>query len=155
VWLWVHFGPATTGVVRARGGMGVRRCPTLPHGPPCSTIGAVRLSFRVRNVSGRFPHAMAAVTASICSIVHSLGRSPGAGWSCSRSWIENRMVDANSVQDGHTRVGCVVLSSSRTISTGQLHPSRGFHVRPINPVVCWGPLAPKGWEISSRGRLPA
>ena len=112
VWLWVHFGPATTGVVRARGGMGVRRCPTLPHGPPCSTIGAVRLSFRVRNVSGRFPHAMAAVTASICSIMHSLGRSPGAGWSCSRSWIENRMVDANSVQDGHTRVGvwcCQVL----------------------------------------------
>lgn len=42
--------------------MGVRRCPTLPQGPPCSTIGAVSLSFRVRNVSGRFPDAMAAVT---------------------------------------------------------------------------------------------
>src|SRR5690606_13481774 len=41
---------------------GVRRCPTLPQGPPCSTIGAVRLSFRVRNVTGRFPHAMAAET---------------------------------------------------------------------------------------------
>ncbi len=40
----------------------VRRCPTLPQGPPCSTIGAVRLSFRVRNVTGRFPHAMAAET---------------------------------------------------------------------------------------------
>jgi DNA-binding IclR family transcriptional regulator len=39
-----------------------RRCPTLPQGPPCSTIGAVRLSFRVRNVTGRFPHAMAAET---------------------------------------------------------------------------------------------
>ncbi len=33
----------------------VRRCPTLPQGHPCSTIGAVRLSFRVRNVTGRFP----------------------------------------------------------------------------------------------------
>ena len=40
----------------------VRRCPTLPHAPACSTIGAVRLSFRVRNVSGRFPHAMTAGT---------------------------------------------------------------------------------------------
>ena len=41
---------------------GVRRCPTLPHPPGCSTIGAVGLSFRVRDGSGRFPHAMAAVT---------------------------------------------------------------------------------------------
>src|SRR5690348_12049043 len=40
----------------------VRRCPTLPQGPPCSTIGAERLSFRVRNVTGRFPHAMTTET---------------------------------------------------------------------------------------------
>src|SRR4051812_34278343 len=40
----------------------VRRCPTLPPGPPGSTIGAERLSFRVRNVTGRFPFAMTAVT---------------------------------------------------------------------------------------------
>ena len=51
-----------------RGGLGglylmvVRRCPTLPHPPGCSTIGAVGLSFRVRNGTGRFPHAMTAVT---------------------------------------------------------------------------------------------
>ena len=42
----------------------VRRCPTLPHPPGCSTIGAVGLSFRVRNGTGRFPHAMTAVTLS-------------------------------------------------------------------------------------------
>jgi hypothetical protein len=40
----------------------VRRRPTLPHRPRCSTIGAGGLSFRVRNGSGRFPAAMAAVT---------------------------------------------------------------------------------------------
>src|SRR4051812_41741382 len=40
----------------------VRRCPTLPHRNQCSTIGAVRLSFRVRNGTGRFPDAMIAVT---------------------------------------------------------------------------------------------
>jgi hypothetical protein len=43
-------------------GMSVRRCPTLPHPGECSTIGAGGLSFRVRDVTGRFPAAMAAVT---------------------------------------------------------------------------------------------
>ena len=42
----------------------VRRCPTLPHPLECSTIGAVGLSFRVRNGTGRFPHAMTTVTRS-------------------------------------------------------------------------------------------
>ena len=42
--------------------MVVRRCPTLPPRLQGSTIGAERLSFRVRNVAGRFPLAMAAVT---------------------------------------------------------------------------------------------
>lgn len=41
---------------------GVRRCPALPHPPECSTIGAVSLSFRVRNVTGRFPDAITTVT---------------------------------------------------------------------------------------------
>ena len=34
--------------------------PCSPTGFPRSTIGAVRLSFRVRNGTGRAPHAMAA-----------------------------------------------------------------------------------------------
>jgi hypothetical protein len=46
----------------ALGGVFVRRRPTLPHRLRCSTIGAGGLSFRVRNVAGRFPSAMAAVT---------------------------------------------------------------------------------------------
>ena len=39
----------------------VRRCPTFPPGLG-SIIGAGRLSFRVRDGSGRFPVAMSAVT---------------------------------------------------------------------------------------------
>src|SRR5690606_22703981 len=39
-----------------------RRCPTLPRRLQRSTIGADGLSFRVRNVTGRFPTAMTAVT---------------------------------------------------------------------------------------------
>ena len=37
-----------------------------------------------------------------------------------------------------TLLACVLLFRRR-ISTGQLHPSQGFHVRPINPVVSWEP----------------
>ena len=47
----------------------VRRCPTLPRGLPRSTIGAAGLSFRVRNVTGRFPFAMAAETLLICVVL--------------------------------------------------------------------------------------
>ena len=36
----------------------LRRCLTLPHTLVCSTISAVRLSFRVRNGAGRFPDAI-------------------------------------------------------------------------------------------------
>src|ERR687890_759195 len=49
-------------VVGAPSGMVVRRRPTLPPRPRGSTIGAERLSFRVRNGTGRFPLAMTAVT---------------------------------------------------------------------------------------------
>ena len=68
----------------------VRRRPTLPHSTPCSTIGADRLSFRVRNGAGRFPIAMIAVTLLRCqpttirSMVWS-GRIPGtAQWTQTR-----------------------------------------------------------------------
>jgi hypothetical protein len=67
--------------------MYVRRCPTLPQGPPCSTIGAASLSFRVRNVSGRFPRAMAAETLGpntrvgwlVVSVVPTVFHHPGSG----------------------------------------------------------------------------
>ncbi len=64
----------------------LRRCPTLPHPLGCSTIGAVGLSFRVRDGSGRFPHAIAAAKGST-SIVLFCVRPPvfvlvgGVGWS--------------------------------------------------------------------------
>src|SRR5882724_6934337 len=46
--------------------MCVRRCPTFPPGLG-SIIGAGRLSFRVRDGSGRFPVAITAVTLFILS----------------------------------------------------------------------------------------
>jgi hypothetical protein len=47
----------------------VRRRPTLPPRLRGSTIGAGRLSFRVRNGTGRFPLAMAAGTLLRCGVV--------------------------------------------------------------------------------------
>jgi hypothetical protein len=44
----------------------VRRRPTLPRGPPRSTIGAEELNFRVRNGAGCFPFAMATETLWRC-----------------------------------------------------------------------------------------
>ena len=118
----------------------VRRCPTLPQGLPCSTIGAGGLNFRVRNGSGCFPFAMAAVTLwsyglpAVTREPHS-GREP-----CMRA--RDR----------------VWGQAARPVSTGQLHALRRFHFRPINPVVCWGPyqVDPEGGFILRRAsRLDA
>ena len=106
----------------------LRRRPTLPHKISCSTIGAERLSFRVRNGTGRFPLAMAAETLLMFQSAQQKSLSCG-----SRPYIENHSVDAS------TKNG--VLSSHRLISTSQLHVLPRFHIWPINPVVCWEPLA--------------
>jgi hypothetical protein len=135
VWL----GPRPCGVVR--------RCPTLPHPPGCSTIGAVGLSFRVRNGTGRFPHAMTAVTLA--------PRTPLCGggenlcgynnvvllFGCVFPWATNRfgllfgnhIVDASSLVYLFTEprganafesvCGVVCGVSCWPISTGQLHES--------------------------------
>lgn len=79
----------------------VRRCPTLPQGPPCSTIGAERLSFRVRNGTGRFPLAMAAETLLMFQSAQQKSLSCG-----SRPYIENHSVDAS------TKKRCVIKSSA-------------------------------------------
>ena len=66
----------------------VRRFPTLPHAPACSTIGAGRLNFRVRYGTGCFPSAMATGTVSDTG-----RRSPLAGVSC--PCVQNNTVDAS------------------------------------------------------------
>ena len=75
----------------------VRRCPTLPRGLPCSTIGAESLSFRVRNVTGRFPLAMAAETLWMFQSCPTM-RTTRVSWCVvgSRPSIGNHKVDASS-----------------------------------------------------------
>jgi hypothetical protein len=48
--------------------MNVRRRPTLPRGPPRSTIGAEELNFQVRNGAGCFPFAMVTETLWRCVV---------------------------------------------------------------------------------------
>ena len=57
VWVYRGIGSAPTSVVRTDPILVVcaRWCPTLPHPGGCSTIGAVRLSFRVRDGYRAFP----------------------------------------------------------------------------------------------------
>src|SRR4029453_7256730 len=105
--------------------MCVRRCPSLPHPPGCSTIGAVGLSFRVRNGTGRFPHAMTAVTLLPVPGARLFLGGVGNLWfqllfclfSC---WFLERLLFGNHIVDA-----CSVLCgvSCWPISTGQLHES--------------------------------
>ena len=85
----------------------VRRCPTLP--PELgSTIGADRLSFRVRDGTGRFPVALTAVTLFKFVLMggvvfYALRRERICGCDC-------------------------VLVSFRPVSASSLHPLLGFQV---------------------------
>ena len=125
---WLLNAGSPDRVVGAPRLMVVRRCPTLPHPPGCSTIGAVGLSFRVRNGTGRFPHAMTAVTLLPvpCARFWAVWGGKSLGYNCGvvlfccvGSWNKgllfgNHIVDACSVLCG---VSCW------PISTGQLHES--------------------------------
>jgi hypothetical protein len=68
----------------------VRRRPTLPRGPPRSTIGAEGLNFRVRNGTGCFPFAITAETLLRCHRPSLVKRA------CWRPYLGNRTVDAKS-----------------------------------------------------------
>ena len=124
--------------------MGVRRCPTLPQGPPCSTIGAERLSFRVRNVTGRFPLAMAAETLLMFQ-VHNMKSL----FSCGCPTVHREPLSGRE----HSQK-CWVLSSHRLISTSQLHTLPCFHIWPINPVVWLGASHPKVWKSHLEAGFP-
>ena len=117
----------------------VRRCPTLPHPGGCSTIGAERLSFRVRNGTGRFPHAITAETITPTGSPTDPFTGPSGLKTALPAGTTNHFVVCclRSAQWTRTRSmsWCWYVVSPRPISTSQLHTSRCFHFWPINPVV--------------------
>ena len=121
-----------------------RWCPTLPLPGGGSTIGAGGLSFRVRYGSGRFP-ARCGRRDGGGVVVRGRGRPPlwGVG-----GLVLGCVVDAGGLVRRPPRRAralvrvcvCVwVCGSCRPISTGRLSPLPGLHLRPIDPVVHWGP----------------
>lgn len=153
VWVWVvsvsDMGKAPWGVcseglpVRV-----VRRRATLPHPVGCSTIAVPGLSFRVRNGTGRLTWAMAAANL----LLYGREQCPAGLWRPG-----NRTADADmsmfrlvarqcSLPSGvvcrrkmrSNRQGLECWCCLSSVSTGRLHPSRGFHVRPIDHVFCMG-----------------
>ena len=115
----------------------LRRRPTLPHPSECSTIGAVSLSFRVRDGTGRFPHAITtanlppphtAVRVETCSrTYHPPPPTPRTG----TRWLWDGVVPKpysgrETRCYSHPKRGCktcCVCEDHRLISTGQLHES--------------------------------
>ena len=126
----------------------MRRRATLPHPVECSTIAVPGLSFRVRNGTGRLTWAMTA--ANLLLYGQTLG-SAGlvAAWepdrgrefvdvsSCGQTMlivVWCRLQEDDAVPERIGEYECCLSS----VSTGRLHPSRGFHVRPIDHVFCMG-----------------
>ena len=133
-----------------------RRRATLPHPLECSTIAAPGLSYRVRNGTGRLTRAM--TTAKPRSRNDSQNTWRPFRPLCYEPWrLGNRLADAKTayrlyrsvtipthiaVQDdpAQERRGTNPPQEDRNVmspspvSTGRLHPSRGFHLRPIKHV---------------------
>ena len=133
-----------------------RRRATLPHPLECSTIAAPGLSYRVRNGTGRLTRAM--TTAKPRSRNDSQNTWRPFRPLCYEPWrFGNRLADAKqglplyrsvtipthiAVQDdpAQERRGTNPPQEDRNVmspspvSTGRLHPSRDFHLRPIKHV---------------------
>ena len=129
----------------------VRRRPTLPQPGGCSTIGAGRLNFRVRDGAGCFPVAMAAVTLVtyfvMCSLCWWLGLGSGRGFLVCVWFAVLCNTRVAHCLFGWVFVVCWVVSP-RPISTGRLGIA-AVYLRPIYPMVCGGPYPISGWETLS------
>lgn len=109
-----------------------------------SIIGADRLSFRVRDGTGRFPVAISAVTLFSCVGVPGLvGRHPVSP-KCVWWWgVGLKFLWCGCGQ----HIVCCVLVSFRPVSASSLHTLRCFQVWSIDPVVCGGPYPSKRVRI--------
>ena len=129
----------------------MRRRATLPHPSECSTIAAPGLSFRVRNGTGRLTWAMTAAKPPSTEPTNN-GRprpwdrvdGPGTGQRTrtkpssssfrdpmQRSTCHHNEPHRRNRPTPHKGMG---MMSPSPVSTGRLHPSRGFHLRPIKHV---------------------
>ena len=132
-----------------------RRRATLPHPLECSTIAAPGLSYRVRNGTGRLTRAMTTAKPRSRNDNQNTWRpfrpfnyhvavwEPASGREAKPTVVSfsdhpnaycrpGRSSTGKTRNQPHKRIGIVVSPSP--VSTGRLHPSRGFHLRPIKHV---------------------
>ena len=128
------------------------RLPSLPHTRACSTIGAERLNFRVRDGNGWDP---------LAKVTQNLPTSAGNAATDVKSFgsLVEYLTGATYTQGELDRVKLCVRNkfygqAERAISNGKLNVLLRFHIRPIKLVVfqCSSYLR---WEISSWGRFRA
>ena len=118
-----------------------------PTGKPGSTIAEAGLNFRVRNGNGCGPCSMDGGK--------NLGLAQPNGFPGPprTEWLSLGLRPRFGALALRLRVGCG--QASRAISTGQLHASLRFHLRPIDVLVSDGPSGDRSpREISSWGGLP-
>jgi hypothetical protein len=102
-----------------------RQRPTLPHSPPCSTIGAGGLNCRVRNGNGCCPSAVA-----------------------TGKFVYSRIRVA---AFGNKPITLAPGQAARPISTSRLNVSLRLHLWPINLVIYKEPSVQQAGGISSLG----
>ena len=133
---------------------------TLPHPAGCSTITVPGLSFRVRKGTGRHTWAMATAKTTTDGpdpqnrdpdrpkkTTHAppparavTVREPDSGrehrfvTTGTTLLVANNPAAAKTRTHPHTQEGEWAAMSPSPVSTGRLHPSRGFHLRPIKHV---------------------
>ena len=138
----------------------LRRRVTLPHPAGCSTITVPGLSFRVRKGTGRHTWAMATAKTTTDGPDPQNGnpdrpkktthappparavtvREPDSGrehrfvTTGTTLLVANNPAAAKTRTHPHTQEGEWAAMSPSPVSTGRLHPSRGFHLRPIKHV---------------------
>ena len=165
----------------------LRRRVTLPHPAGCSTITVPGLSFRVRKGTGRHTWAMATAKTTINgpdppkkqgtptgqkenhprAATGACRDGPGTGQRTRTPFRDHRnnapcRQQSRSSKDADPpphKSGEWAAMSPSPVSTGRLHPSRGFHLRPIKHVFhmrASGPRRAQGILISEQAsRLDA
>ena len=163
----------------------LRRRVTLPHPAGCSTITVPGLSFRVRKGTGRHTWAMATAKTTTDgpdppkqgprpakrenhprAATGACRDGPGTGQRTRTPFRDHRnnapcrqQSRSSKDADPPPHKGEWAAMSPSPVSTGRLHPSRGFHLRPIKHVFhmrASGPRRAQGILISEQAsRLDA
>ncbi len=104
----------------------IGRLPTLPHTRACSTIGAERLNFRVRDGNGWNP--LADITRKFAE--------PWKG-AQTETWVFLNSIDGQ-LEKQLKPQSSFYGQAERAISNGQLNRLLCLHIRPINVIVFHG-----------------